>query len=114
MTQTFGSTQSNDFYLDRRGNITVLSGVQAVGDLCRTAVQAQRGEMQYAADQGMPTFATAWNRYNPVQFEAAARAILRRIPDVLGVVSFAVERRGDVLGYTAVIQTVYGETTING
>jgi hypothetical protein len=114
MTQTLATDERNDLVLDRIGRVMMLSGADAVAANCRTAIQAQRGEMQFAADKGMPTFATAWNRYRPVQFEAAARTIIRAVPGVLSVESFTVQRRGEILGYTAVIRTIYGGAVVNG
>lgn len=114
MTQTFATDPTNDIVLDRSGRLMMLNGADAVGANCKTAIQAQRGEMMFAADKGMPTFATAWNGYRPVQFEAAARAIIRAVPGVVSVDSFVARRVGEVLGYTAVIRTIYGGTTVNG
>lgn len=114
MTRTFLSTHRNDLFLDRDGNVANGTGIDAVAANCRTAVQAQLGEMIFAMAEGMPTLATAWDNYNPVQFEAAARTILRGVPDVLEVQSFTVERAGEVLSYTARIRTAFGEALING
>lgn len=114
MTRTFLSTEQNDLFLDAKGDIAVGTGLEAVAANCKTAIQAQLGEMMFAADQGMPTLATAWDNYNPVQFEAAARTILRGVPDVVEVVSFVVERVAGVLRYTARIRTIFGETSVNG
>lgn len=114
MTRTIASNQDNDVFLDRLGNIAIATGATAVAMNCRTAIQAQLGEMLFAADKGMPTFETAWNNYNPLQFEAAARVILLGVPDVVAVEAFTVNRAGETLGYTATIRTIYGETPING
>jgi len=114
MTRTFLSDERNDLYLDRDGGLAMDSGLAGVAANCRTAIQAQLGEMIFAMDEGMPTLATAWDNYNPVQFEAAARMILRSVPDVLEVPSFTVERAGGVLRYTARIRTAFGETSVNG
>lgn len=115
MTRTLAhSLETMDLVLDREGNIAIVSDLEAVAANCQTAVQAQRGEMMFEADKGMPTFATAWNDYNPVQFEAAARTIIQAVPGVLSVGSFAILRVGEALRYTAVIRTVYGETQVNG
>lgn len=114
MTQTLASDANNDIYLDRAGRLRMVSGAEAVAANCRSAVQAQRGEMMYAADKGMPTFATAWNGYRPMQFEAAARSIILAVPEVLAVESFTIQRTGEILGYTAVIRTTYGEAVVNG
>lgn len=114
MTRTLATDAQNDITFDRSGDVLIVTGVAAVAANCRTAIQAQRGEMIYALDKGMPTAETAWNDYNPIQFEAAARVILKAVPDVLGVDSVTLERDGPTLRYTAVIRTIYGETAING
>ena len=113
-TRTFASDANNDLVLDRTGALSILTGAEAVAANCRSAMQAQLGEMQFAADRGMPMLATAWNRFNPIQFEAAARVILASVPDVLSVETFAVERVGESLRYAATISTAYGEAGING
>lgn len=114
MTRTLASDANNDLVLDRLGNVSIVEGLEAVAANCKTAIQAQRGEMIYAFDKGMPTMATAWDRYNPIQFEAAARVILRAVPGVLGVDNFTVNRVGERLVYTATIRTTFGGTVING
>lgn len=114
MTQTLAIFPgTNDIYRARDGNLAVATGLDAVAALCKNAMQAQRGEMVLAADQGMPTFDTAWNVYNPVQFEAAARVTLQAVTDVLSVENFSLVRQGEVLSYTATIRTIYGETVLN-
>jgi hypothetical protein len=113
MTRTLGSNTENDLVTDAAGNLRVLTGLDAVAADCRSAMQAQLGEMVYAQDRGIPTLATIWNQYNPAQFEAAGRRALLRIPDVTGVESIIVTRDGGTVRYTATIRTIYGETTIN-
>jgi hypothetical protein len=114
VTRTFATDSNNDLVLDRAGALTILVDIEAVAADCRTAIQAQLGEMMFAVDQGMPMFATAWNDYNPAQFEAAARVIMLGVPGVLSVDAFAVERVGESLRYTATIRTAYGEAALNG
>lgn len=115
MTRTLAShPETHDLVRGRDGNLVVAEGIDAVGFNCKTAMQAQLGEMQFAADKGMPTLATAWNKFNPTQFEAAARVILLAVPGVLAVDAFAVFREGETLRYTAAVRTAYGEAALNG
>ena len=60
-------------------------------------MQAQRGEMVFAQDRGIPTLATVWDRFIPAAFEAAGRRALLRVPDVLSVESLTVARDGEAL-----------------
>lgn len=111
---TLATNELNDIYIDGGGLLAIRRELAALAQCCETAIQAQRGEMVYAADQGMPMMATAFMDYDPQGFEAAARAILRTIPGVLEVVAFNVSRADGALRYTAVILTVYGEAPISG
>jgi hypothetical protein len=113
MTQTLASNANNDLIVNSRGNLLIYRDLSAVAADCRSAMQAQRGEMVFAIDRGMPTLETAWNRYQPAQFEAAARKVILRNPDVRAVQSVTVTREREVLRYTAVIQTIYGEARID-
>lgn len=113
MTRTLASDADNDLVTDARGNLSVVTGLEAVAADCRSAMQAQRGEMVFAQDRGIPTLETAWTQYNPAQFEAAGRRALLRVPGVTGVDSFTVAREGERLRYTATIRTIFGEATLN-
>lgn len=113
MTRTLATDASNDLVVTALGSVSVATGLAAVAADCRSAMQAQLGEMVFAQDRGMPTLATAWNQYIPAQFEAAGRRTLLRVPDVTGVDSFVVTREGERLRYTATLRTVYGEASID-
>ena len=113
MTRTLASNTENDLVVDSAGNLSVWTGLSAVAADCRSAMQAQLGEMVYAQNRGIPTLATVWDRYNPAQFEAAGRRALLRIADVTGVESLVVVRDGGSVRYTATIRTRYGETAID-
>lgn len=111
---TLGTDANNDLIVTAAGNVAVFSGLAALAADCRSAMQAQQGEMPFAADRGIPTIATAYNSLRPALFEAAARVALKRIDGVIDVISFDVERSGNKALYNATIRTVYGETTIDG
>lgn len=114
MTTTFIETRDNDFALDDRGHLAVRSGAEAVTSDARSAIQAQRGEMVLAMTEGMPTAETAWNGYRPGQFEAAARAVLLRVPGVEAVEELTTERDGESLRYHAVILSAFGPVAFSG
>lgn len=115
MLIVFAEDENGDMYIDpATGDQAILTGAAAVAQLCKSRIEAQRGEMRYAADQGMPTRATAFDTFNPHQFEAAARTIILGTTDVTGIESFSMYRDGNTLNYTAVITTNYGSTTIGG
>lgn len=113
MNLTFLASPSNDFTVGPDGNFVLATGAAAVASDARAAMQAQRGEMPFAANRGVPTLATAWTRYNPTAFEAAGRVVLAGVPGVLGVEAFTVTREGETLRYTATIRTPYGRAAVN-
>lgn len=113
MIRTLASNTDNDLIVDPNDNLRMLTGLAAVAADCRSAMQAQLGEMVFAQDRGIPTLATIWDRYNPAQFEAAGRRALLRIADVLSVESLVVVRDSGTVRYTATIRTIYGETAVN-
>lgn len=102
----------NDIFLARDGRLAFVTDAAAVGQNAKTAMQAQRFEMVYRYDDGMPTRQTAFDRYSPAQFEAAARAVIMRVEGVESIQSFTVDRVGNALVYTAAIQTIYGPTVV--
>lgn len=116
MTQTLGINENNDIYIGTDGNLVLLSGEAAVAGACKTASQAQLGEMIYAATSGMPNFQTIWTGVpNQALFESYLRKTLAGVPGVVAVQSIAITQLDNKLSYAAVIKTEFGnEVTING
>lgn len=117
MTTTIAENANRDWYAGSDGNLVFIADAAdnaiATAQLCKSRIEAQRGEMKYSKDQGMPTRATAWDQFNPKQFEAAARSIILATPNVTAIQSFTMFRNGNELDYTAVIQTIYGTATVS-
>lgn len=105
---------NNDIYIGTDGDLAIVSDLDAILQNCRTAMQAQRGEMQYDTTRGMPNRDTVYDRYLPAQFVAAGRATLAAIDGVVSVDAFNVTRVDDILAYSATIKTIYGTGVING
>lgn len=102
----------NDIFLARDGRLATVTDAAAVGQNCKTAMQAQRFEMVYRYNDGMPMRQTAFDRYNPAQFEAAARAVIMAVAGVVSIESFRVDRAGNSLVYDTTIETIYGPTAV--
>lgn len=113
MTTTFLASVDNDFTLNDRGELSLVTGVEAIGSDARSAIQAQRGEMVLALTEGMPTMETAWIGWRPMMFEAAARDVLTSVPGVLSVPELTVQRVGGALVYHATIRTDLGMVAID-
>lgn len=113
--RTFEANQVNDFVINESGMLSIVGGNAAVAAVARSHMQTRRGEMMYSIDEGIPFLPIAWSgTANLAQFEAAARARLMSIPEVLEVVSFSATMAGDTLIYTATLRTDAGEVSVNG
>lgn len=115
MSTTIAENSNRDLFIGDDGNVAFLTDVTgnpvATALLTKSRVESQRGEMMYAKDQGMPTRATAWDTFNPKQFEAAARSIITATPNVTGVSSFTLSQNpqnANELDYDAQINTTFG------
>lgn len=117
MSVTIAENANRDMYLGDDGNVAFLTDVTdnpiCTAQLTKSRVESQRGEMMYAKNAGMPTRATAWDTFNPKQFEAAARSIITSTANVTGVASFTLTQDGNELDYDAEINTIYGAVTVN-
>jgi hypothetical protein len=77
-------------------------------------MRAQKNEMQYDMTGGMPMAATAFDTYDPIAFEAAARKVLRGVAGVTGVAAFAVTQSNGALQYGAELNTIYDTVIVQG
>lgn len=111
--RSLATDTNNDITLGADKNLALVSGVAAIEQNCKTAIQALQNEMMYAMQSGMPMFETAWNTFNPYQFEAAARNVLTGVQGVLSVQSFSLSSAGGTLSYAAQINTTFGPLTVN-
>lgn len=114
---TIAENDNRDMFVDSNGNLAFVTDVQgdpvATALVLKSRVEAQRGEMKYATDQGMPTRATAWDTFNPKQYEAAWRLIALATPGVTAIQSFNMYRDANTLNYAAVMTTIYGTGTVS-
>jgi hypothetical protein len=120
MTQTFSVDSNNDLYLGRDGNISLSYDLPAVLVVCEQAVKVRLGEVVLNTDVGIPFFETAFSGVpNIIQFEAAVRSAILNVDGVTDILSInttvtETSPAGAVLNYTAVINTTFGQGTVNG
>jgi len=112
----------NDIYLDTTENIAIAGTtpnnndqLQAVMFACNTASKAELGEMVLQTNLGIPNFQLIWVGVpNIPQWRAALIATFKRIPGVVDVLTLNTSYTKNILSYTAVILTSYGQGTLNG
>jgi hypothetical protein len=112
----------NDIYLNSQGNISIAGTtpdnndqLEAVMFACSTASKAQLGEMVLQTNLGIPNFQLIWVGVpNIPQWRAALISTFRRIPGVVDVLTLNTAYMKNILSYTAIILTLYGQGNING
>lgn len=111
--KTFRTTVDNDIIF-AGGHLQISSGQEADALVCRHFALANRGEMIFKKNRGIPFFDIALgSNPNPAQYEAAFRARMKEIPTVIAVTDFYAKVVDGVLQYTATIQTENGEVKVN-
>lgn len=111
--KTLKVNENNDIIFSG-GHLQVVSGKEAESHLCRHFALANRGEMVFKKNRGIPFFDIALgSNPNPAQYEAAFRARMKEIPEVIAVTDFYAIVVDGVLKYTATIQTKNGEVKVN-
>ena len=115
MTIQIGVNNDNDIFLDELGNLTMVSDLTACMQAAQQAAQAQRGEMQYHLNRGVPNFQVLWNGSPSVaQFRAAVRQEILLTTGVTGVPALNAQLNGENAEYTARITTVFGPGIVDG
>lgn len=106
---TFESDFNNDFVIADNGNLSMISGINAVSQTAEHYAYTLRGEMMFAADLGVPFFEVAFGASpNIAQFESFMRLRIMEVPEVLRINSFEARQVDDRLLYNAEIVTIYG------
>lgn len=114
--RTFDTTELNDFVIEPNGNISIVSGVNAVADVAKHFAYTARGEQIYDVRNGIPFWPAVFGKDVSIQqYDAALRARILQSPEVQSIESLEIVRVGDVLKYTAYIVVTTGETVaVNG
>lgn len=113
--RTISTDSNNDIYRGADGNLSMSFDIEAASETAKHFAATLRNEMIQEYDLGVPFFMAAFGSQPSIpQFEAAMKQRIRQAPEVIGIRSFQAIQTGDVLRYTAVIETTYGAVNING
>lgn len=106
---------NNDMFIGADGNLSFARDVEAVSQNTVHYGKTLRNEMLQEYDLGIPFFMVAFGSSVTLQqYEAATKQRLLQTPGVTGIKAFETVQVGDVLKYTATIETIYGLSVING
>lgn len=112
---TIATDANNDIFIGPDGNLAFATDVDAVAQTAEHYAKTILNEMIQDFDRGVPFFIVAFGSNPSIpQFEAAMKARILQAQGVTGIRSFEVTQDGDVLRYTATIETIYGAAGING
>lgn len=113
--KTMNVNNSNDIYLDSKGNIAISSKEDALGNIIKNSVQTVLGELIFDKDLGVPYFDSFLSK-NPdwELFRYYIIAAIERVEEVNRVYSFDYSTEDEKFSYEASISTIYGDIKING
>lgn len=112
---TIATDSNNDIFIGPDGNIAFARDLEAVSQTAEHYAKTLLNEMIQDYDRGVPFFIVAFGSNPSIpQFEAAMKARILQSPGVTGIRSFETTQDGDVLRYTATIETIYGAGIVNG
>lgn len=116
MTQTLQlSSPNNDLVLNSAGSLTMLTGIDAIAAACNTAALTQLGECVLNTAQGLPNFQAIWVGVPDFQiWQSYLENTLLNVSGVATVQSIVLRQDGNVLNYVAEINSIYGNTTVQG
>jgi len=114
MTFSLALNANRDLFIGNDGRLATVSGMDAVLQNCDTAMRAQLGEMIYSMNKGVPYRQLLWDNYDPISWGAAAQATILAVDGVSSIVSFIMNKSGNIFSYSAIIATKYGQGQIDG
>lgn len=113
--RTFATNENNDWYINSRGYLAIITGLPAVVQSCEHASQVLLGELPYAQTRGIAFFENGLTDSPKLGlYQVQLRRILLSVPDVTKVESIGFRIDGDVLSYEATIRTIYGVEKLSG
>lgn len=113
--KTISINENNDIFLTPSGNISIKTGVEALGDILVNKTQTNKGELQFNEEKGIDFLNTIFN--SPAEIEFFESELINQIEDtdsVQNVYNFESETKNGIYSYKADIITDFGNITLNG
>ena len=113
MTKVLGENANRDLFVGPNNQLVLLTDLEATLQACASAIETQRGEVQYNTSRGVPTSQTLWSGTpNHQRFQFYALEALRGVAGVREIKQFETEIVDDAFTYTVTIETIFGTGTI--
>ena len=111
--RTIATNENNDIYLDQNNKLAIVEGKAAIANVAKNRVCTLRGEHQYNLTEGIPYFDVLFGfRPNVDLFKFFLQREFLNVQNVHAVESLKTKIEGDVLTYTAELQTSEGVVEI--
>lgn len=108
-----GENANRDLFMGPNNQLVLRTGLFATLQACTSAIEAQRGEMQYDINRGIPTHATLWSGVpNQQLFQFYCQEALKAVSGVVVVTRFNTDIFENTLEYEAEIVTDFGTGAI--
>lgn len=105
---------SNGDRITENGLFVYLYDLDALTQTCEQTMKTQVNQLQYDQTKGIEYFNNVFTGNANLQlFEAQAREQLLKLGGVTSIASFTYSQIDNELSYTATINTIYGDITIN-
>lgn len=105
---------SNGDRVTKNGLFVYLYDIDALTQTCEQTMKTQVNQLQYDQTKGIEYFNNVFTGNANLQlFEAQAREQLLNLDGVTSITSFTYSQTDNELSYTATINTIYGDITIN-
>lgn len=113
--QVLATGENNDLVLDDNNRLEMLTGEAAVGAAAKHAVSTLLGEMIYQSTDGVPYLNVVFSGVPDIpQTQFYIVREIQRVTDVVRASDFTINFVDNILSYDAKIETIYGDTFING
>ena len=108
------AVDSNGDRITKNGLFVYLYDIYALTQTCEQTMKTQVNQLQYDQTKGIEYFNNVFTGNANLQlFEAQAREQLLKLDGVTSISSFTYSQTDNELSYTATINTIYGDITIN-
>lgn len=106
--------ESGNLAFSAEGGLIIISNAEALAQTVEEYVKTMRGEMIFKTTHGIRWNLVLGNTVSAALVESFLRERINQVEGVTGVQSIDISVGGNSLFYSATIQTIYGETDVNG
>ena len=113
--KTIALNEVNDIYIDKSGNLVIAEEKEALRQICLTATRTVYGELPFNTNFGIPYFDILYTgKSNLDLFRFYLQRIILSIENILSIKSIKFVTNNNQLSYNIIVNSSFGELSING